>query len=183
MVDKTFRMACVVVLSCLPWQAKANFCESTLANQKLITGTPWIAKVEINSCGLWSADGDEEVLIVNEVTGQTFVIATAPHAWTINFENSTSGSLVIDVPNRTDLVESNVPVGNLKIVFKYLPKDDPEYRAGFRNWFNNPKDQKNIDWYCRNVFASLPDREKLEESKYQARHLLGIDGMYCSVDH
>ncbi|HEU5048459.1 MAG TPA: hypothetical protein VFT64_11530 [Rickettsiales bacterium] len=59
--------------------------------------------------------------------------------------------LIIQLPNRTDIVEQHNSFANFTAVYKFTPKDNPSDRTAYQFWWRHPREKKAIQWCMHNL--------------------------------
>jgi hypothetical protein len=119
-----------------------------------ISQSPWVVDIWGQACG-FGVSGGTEIRAVNENSQETRTIATFGDIVDVKLNSDRPNSLTIMLPNLVDMMHPATQLGDVKVVYTFLPKDDPEARANFQRWTHHPDDPQARDWYCRNILAKM----------------------------
>ena len=96
-----------------------------------------------------------EVRAAIEDTHETKTIASFGEITTkLAVRSDEPNVLTITLPNLVDMTDPATQFGDVRVVYEFTPKDDPEARANFQKWHRHPGDPQARDWYCRTIFAN-----------------------------
>lgn len=120
-----------------------------------IAQSPWMVDTWGQACG-FGVSGGMEIRAANETTQETRTIATfSDITFPLTITSEEPNILTITLPNLVDMTDEVTELGDVKIIYKFTPKDDPEARTNFRQWKRHPDDPQARDWYCRNILAKM----------------------------
>jgi hypothetical protein len=119
-----------------------------------VAQSPWVVDTWGQACG-FGVSGGMEIRALNEKTQETKTIATLSDITVITVSSDEPNSLTITLPNLVDMTDAAAQFGDVKVLYKFTPSDDPEARTHFQRWKHHPDDPQARDWYCRNIFAKM----------------------------
>jgi hypothetical protein len=112
-----------------------------------LPGTRWIIETFTTSCSMFDG-GMMDVIARNEATGKTATLLRIYNIEDLRISTDEGRRVVIRLPNRTYIRERHDEFDDIKVVYIFTPRDDPQDRENYLFWFLQPTDPKAIAW-CR----------------------------------
>ena len=131
--------------------SSAQQCKAEKIESLPIPNSDWAVEKWIEVCG-FGVSGPSEIRASNAKTKKQILIALSESDHT-KMTLDERGNLVISWPNSAVLSDDVKEFGGVKIVYNYLPHDDPEERFKWKRFRRDPKDPEALRWFCENVAA------------------------------
>jgi hypothetical protein len=130
-----------------------------------ISGTDWVADSWGQGCG-FGISGGMEIRAANEVTHESIVVLSLYEiADRVKLSSDTDRTLTIALPNFSDIAESKNEFADVRVIYKFTPRDDPEARQKYQFWKHHPEKAEARDWYCKTILAKMdPEYRKMWNS-------------------
>jgi hypothetical protein len=128
-----------------------------------IPGSDWTVERWLAACGM-GISGPIEIRAINSKKEAVIVaVIDAPANTSLSINGS--NDLVITLPNLVDIRDEKQDFGEVKVVYNFQPRDDPDERAKFQRFIRNPNDPDAKKWYCDNVASKMDAANRVSWSK------------------
>jgi hypothetical protein len=150
-----FIVACFSWLSLFAVSACAPCPFERVSDSPHVQVGQWVVDIWAQSCGL-GGGGGMEIRAVNQHTKETKTIVVFSYIDAkVTAASNAPNVLTITLPNRIDISDAVTELGEIKIIYNFVPRDDPEDRANFQNWWRHQDDPNSRAWYCQNILAKM----------------------------
>jgi hypothetical protein len=109
-----------------------------------IPNSPWQVLTKVSSCS--ALDGVVTVVARNRLTNQETEIAFMDEESVPTVEALSPRIVQLTFENLVDIVRSRNSFANVSVLYKFVPKDDPEARRRYQFWTRHPNDPHAIRW-------------------------------------
>ncbi len=139
-----------LVIASLPMACLAACCGPELDERVQIPNSQWVVSTQLFSCG--GLDGGRIEIFAEESASKERVdileLGFADHT---HVEYLGDNRVQISLPNLALIESQHFSFGPYKIIYLYLPSDDPEERANYQRWLKNPNDPAAKKWHEENI--------------------------------
>ncbi len=133
---------------------KACTCGPVPDDRVEIPNSNWFVGSEIYSCGAADA-GELHVFGANAEAKRRIELLDISGVENINIEYLGGNHIQITLPNLIDIRSQAFSFGPYQVTYKFLPSDDPEARANYLKWLNNPEDPAAKKWHENTIDSQM----------------------------
>jgi len=144
----------------------AGFCGPDLAERVAVPDSPWIVFTQVYRCSALDT-GEMDIIAEDSQTKQQVKLLVVDEVES-HVEYIGDRHIRISLPNLVAIKSQKFSFGPYEVTYQYLPFDDPEARANYARWIENPNDPAANKWYEDNILTRIqpgvpPCRNKLME--------------------
>jgi hypothetical protein len=125
-------------------------CPEDIAERVVVPNSSWVVEAIVSSCSALDA-GTMQIVAKNATADATVLLAKFGEIATTKLKMKDSHELVIELPNLVDMVESHDHFVNVKVMFKFDPRNDPVARSNYQLWLHDPNDPRAVEWFRQNI--------------------------------
>lgn len=143
----------LLALALFGWPKPCSFEKFADSPHLRVSRSDWVIDTWGQACGF--VTGGMEIRAVNEKTQETDTITELPDIPTVGMSSDEPNRLMITLPNLVVISSSKTQIGDVRIVYRFTPTDDPEARVSYQKWRQNPDNEQARAWYCQNILAKM----------------------------
>jgi hypothetical protein len=132
----------------------AACCGPELDERVAIPGSRWIVSTQLWSCSAFDP-GQIEIFAEDSESQKRVSLLVLDGAEDTHVEYLGANRIQISLPNLVAITSQQFSFGPYKIIYRYLPHDDPEERANYKKWIENPNDPAAKKWSDANIQRNM----------------------------
>lgn len=144
----------LLALGLFGWPKPCAFEKFSDSPHLRVSQSDWVIDTWGQACG-FGVSGGMEIRAVNEKTQEMDTVAQLPDILTVGMSSDEPNQLAITLPNLVVISSSKTQIGDVHIVYRFSPKDDPDARLNYQKWRRDPGNNQARAWYCQNILAKM----------------------------
>ena len=156
-------------------------CKLEVSEELPLKDTNWIIEHRGYYCGFGVSSG-QDVVAFNSESKEVKIIMSGSDIERARLSVDAAGDVVLTLANLSDVTFSAQDLSGHKTIAVFTPADKPEDRQIYKAWLHNQKDDTLRAWYCLNVLAKKPERERRRMDEFYAEDNYGASSTrtsYC----
>jgi hypothetical protein len=113
--------------------------------QVSIPNSPWVVLTEVYACS--AIDGSTKIVAENRETHERRDLVVFGGEFEADVTLRDDNEIVVTTTNLVDIESKVDNFGKYRILFEFMPKDDPEERKNYQFWAHHPDDPRAQEWY------------------------------------
>jgi hypothetical protein len=140
-------------------------CDLDLSSDQIhMPNTPWIVSVRGYACG-FGIGATIDLAAINSGSKAVTILAKGEDLSHAIYSLAADGTVTVNIPNMSDIEIVSYSFGQTKVLYHWLPHDNPEERKAYSSWNRNMSSEANRTWYCNHVMPKMnASSQKLNDS-------------------